>query len=132
VIELLVGLISDTLPTTPVRAVLVIRSLTMTRNRVNHFWKNRALRRAGKLDRHAGGENALESNPGLDRNDTVGFIVQADDRIGVDIFRLADELAQSDLTPIVLRRSAARGVPGGGSLDPTDRMENAAPLDTAG
>jgi hypothetical protein len=63
---------------------------------------NRALRRARKLDRLTGSEDALESTPGLaDRHDTVGFIIQPDDRIGVDIFRLADELAQNDLTPIV-------------------------------
>jgi hypothetical protein len=60
------------------------------------------------------------------------FIIGADDRIGVDIFGLADELAQNELTPIALRRAAARGVPGGGSLDPIDRIENAVPLDNAG
>jgi hypothetical protein len=52
------GLTCGALPTTRVRAVLVIRSVIMTRNRVNHFWKNRALRRARKLYCLAGGENA--------------------------------------------------------------------------
>jgi hypothetical protein len=48
-------------------------------------------------------ENALELHPSLfDRYDTVSFIIEADDRVGVDIFRPADKFAQNEFTPIVL------------------------------
>ena len=38
----------------------------------------------------------------FDRNDTVSFIIQANDRVGVDIFRPADKFARN--------RHVARGV----------------------
>jgi hypothetical protein len=95
--------------------------------------EDHALRRARKLDRGAGGENALELHPSpFDRNDTVGFIFEADDRVGVDIFRPADKFAQNEFTPIVLVWGAIRSVPGGSGLDLADRMENTAALDDAG
>ena len=91
------------------------------------------LRRARKLDRDAGGEYALEVHPSLfDRNDTVSFIIEGDDRVGVDIFRPADKFAQNEFTPIVLGWGAIRGVPSGGGLDLADRIENAAALDDVG
>jgi hypothetical protein len=41
-----------------------------------HLFEDPALRRARKLDRDAGGENALELHASLfDRNDTVSFII---------------------------------------------------------
>ena len=86
--------------------------------------------RAGKLDSDSCGENALELQPSLfDRRDTLGFIIEADDRVGVDIFRPADKFAQNEFTPIVLAWCAIRGVPSGGGLYYTDRIENAAALD---
>jgi hypothetical protein len=91
------------------------------------------LRRAGKLDSDSCGENALELQPRLfDRRDTLGFIIEADDRVGVDIFRPADKFAQNEFTPIVLAWCAVRGVPSGGGLYHTDRIENAAALDYVG
>jgi hypothetical protein len=69
------------------------------------LFEARALRRARKLDR----ENALELHPSLfDRYDTVSFIIEADDRVGVDIFRPADKFAQNEFTPIVLGWGAIR------------------------
>ena len=73
------------------------------------LFEARALRRGRKLNRDADGENALELHPSLfDRYDTVSFIIEADDRVGVDIFRPADKFAQNEFTPIVLGWSAIR------------------------
>jgi len=64
---------------------------------------------AGKLDSDPCGENALELQPGpFDWNDTVSFIIQPDDRISVDILRLADEFVYNEFTPIVLEWCAIR------------------------
>ena len=95
--------------------------------------EDHALRRARKLDRGAGGENSLELHPSpFDRNDTVGFIFEADDRVGVDIFRPADKFAQNEFTPIVLEWGAIRSMPSEGGLDLADRIENAAALNDVG
>ena len=75
----------------------------------------------------------LSSQPSpFDWNDTVGFIIQADDRISVNILRLADEFVHNEFTPIVLEWYAIRGVPSGGGLYLTDRIENATALDDVG
>jgi hypothetical protein len=96
-------------------------------------FEDHVLRRARKLDRDAGGENPLELHAcPFDRNDTVGFIIQADDRVGADIFRRVDQFTQNEFTPIVLVWGAIRGVPSGGGLDLADRIENAAALDDVG
>ena len=69
------------------------------------------------------GNNALESQPSpFDWNDTVSFIIQADDRISVDIIRLADEFVHNEFTPIVLEWCTIRGVPSGGGFYLTDRI----------
>src|ERR1700730_5716847 len=97
------------------------------------LFEDRALRHARKLDRDAGGENALELHSSLfDRNDTVSFIIQANDRIGVDIFRPTDKFVQNEFPPIVLEWGTIRSVPSGGGLDLADRIENAAALDDVG
>jgi hypothetical protein len=96
-------------------------------------FRRHALRCAGKLDSDACGENALELHPSpFDWNDTVGFIIEADDRVGVDIFRPADEFPQNEFTPILLGWGAIRGVPSGGGLYFADRIEDAAALDNVG
>ena len=97
------------------------------------LFEDHELRCAGKLDSDPCGENALESQPSpFDWNGTVSFIIQADDRISVDIFRLADEFADYEFTPIVLEWCAIRSVPSGGGFYLTDRIENAAALDDVG
>jgi len=73
----------------------------------------------------------LQPGP-FDWNDTVGFVIEAYDRVSVDIFCLADEFAHNEFTPIVLGWCAIRGVPRRGGLYLADRIENVAALDDVG
>jgi hypothetical protein len=65
-------------------------------------------------------------------HDTVGFIIEANDRVSVDIFRLVDEFAHKEFTPIGLGRDSIRSVPNGCGVYLADRIENALAFDDLG
>jgi hypothetical protein len=88
---------------------------------------------AGKLHRNAGGNHALEIHAGLvNPDDAVILVVDSNDRVGVDVFGLAHEFAYDKLPPVLLQGGAVRWMPGGGSLDPADRIENTSSFDGVG
>ena len=94
---------------------------------------NRPLGRAGKLNGKAGCDNACEFHPSLvDAEEPAILIIEPDDGVGVDIFCLVNEVAQNKLPPIVLERHAPFGMPGRGSLDLPDCIENTAAFDGTG
>jgi hypothetical protein len=57
---------------------------------------------AGKLHRDAGGDHAVELQVGLvNPDDAVILVVDPNDRVGVDIFGLANEFAQDKFPPFL-------------------------------
>ncbi|VFU10467.1 protein of unknown function [Methylocella tundrae] len=83
----------------------------------------------GEFHSRSGSKNAPEAYAGfLDRNNPVRLIINIDDCIGVDIFRLTDQFAQSEFTPVALAAVDLHDVPGRSGLDLADGIKNTASI----